>query len=499
MLVNNELDTLEQANEADEQLRIQQEHLRLHQQIHEQALANAGQDSATASHTETVHTVHTEVKETATDEVLSNKIQITKTETNEDGTVSEQHFEATIERVDPDGSLITGDDVPTDVSSNEQVDSNEHVDSQEPIEALIDETLDESGDEKPASMMENAINVQRNIIYQKQKEEKGKIRVLKEIDLNGVKLYTSEEVVDESDPNVNLVDHDEFKEWDEQYVKQQLQLRYNQKRRIDVTSTQFVSIDHLRPKLLPADPPLGFFENPVELEEDSQEEEVKKTEFSLKCVTPWILNGEAIMDKCVTKLRTDRRPWCSLDEVFQGNFEFCPETPEERLERQTILEREQLMREGLELISGWDSRRSVIKSGYEKLDEAYGLGHMNCTGMVAWAKLLGFFMPLNVKEARSLAEDGALRGRSMDQGVLGFMHAVGVGFKADQAKALLYWSFAAAGGSQTAHMVLGFRYSKGIGVKVNCEKALHHYQTVASRVTAVLSFSGGTAKERVNN
>jgi len=159
-----------------------------------------------------------------------------------------------------------------------------------------------------------------------------------------------------------------------------------------------------------------------------------------------------------------------------------------------VLEREKLVQEGQELISGWDWRRSVIKSGYEKINEAYQLGHMNATGMIAWAKLAGYFMPLNIKEARSLAEDGALRGRSMDQAVLGFMHAIGVGFKADQAKALLYWSFAAAGGAQMAHQVLGFRYLKGIGVKPNCEKALHHYQYIATRAGSAITFSGGIAK-----
>jgi hypothetical protein len=41
-------------------------------------------------------------------------------------------------------------------------------------------------------------------------------------------------------------------------------------------------------------------------------------------------------------------------------------------------------------------------------------------------------LPLNIKDAKSMAEDGAARGRPMDQAVLGFMHSIGVGFPADQ-------------------------------------------------------------------
>ena len=63
-------------------------------------------------------------------------------------------------------------------------------------------------------------------------------------------------------------------------------------------------------------------------------------------------------------------------------------------------------------------------------------------------------------------------------------------------KALIYLSFAAAGGSQPAQMALGYRYRKGYGVKANCETSLRFYQDVALRVVTNLSFSGGTGKER---
>ena len=92
---------------------------------------------------------------------------------------------------------------------------------------------------------------------------------------------------------------------------------------------------------------------------------------------------------------------------------------------------------------------------------------------------------------------GAEKGLSMDQAVLGFMHAIGVGYSTNQAKAFLYWNFAAAGGATVAHQALGYRYLRGIGTKANCEQALQHYQIVATKVGHSLSWSGGQAKVKI--
>ena len=45
---------------------------------------------------------------------------------------------------------------------------------------------------------------------------------------------------------------------------------------------------------------------------------------------------------------------------------------------------------------------------------------------------------------------------------MAFMYALGVGYEANQAKANLYWSFAALGGSVLGNLALGYRYAKGL-------------------------------------
>ena len=77
-------------------------------------------------------------------------------------------------------------------------------------------------------------------------------------------------------------------------------------------------------------------------------------------------------------------------------------------------------------------------------------------------QLLGYYTPLNVKEARQMVEEGVSRGQAVDQDVMAFMYALGVGYEANQARANLYWSFAALGGSVLGNMALGYRYAKGI-------------------------------------
>lgn len=63
------------------------------------------------------------------------------------------------------------------------------------------------------------------------------------------------------------------------------------------------------------------------------------------------------------------------------------------------------------------------------------------------------------------------------------MYATGVGnaVKRDQAKALLYHTFAAHGGDTTAEMTMGYRYLLGIGTDEKCEDALYHYKNVATK------------------
>ena len=191
-----------------------------------------------------------------------------------------------------------------------------------------------------------------------------------------------------------------------------------------VTVTQYANgIDHLEPEDL------------VGEEEDLS---------SKLCLDLWIING-IVTKGCTTDWREDQRPWCSLDAIFQGKFIFCPETEEERTLRENKLKAKTLFQEGIGEMNGWDIRKSIIRGGYDKAVESLNLGFEEASGFIAFFKLMGYFVPLNVKEAKQLAEDGAAKGQPVDQDVIAFMHALGVGYEANQAKAILNWTFGALG------------------------------------------------------
>ncbi len=81
---------------------------------------------------------------------------------------------------------------------------------------------------------------------------------------------------------------------------------------------------------------------------------------------------------------------------------------------------------------------------------------------------------------------------------MGFLYATGLGgLESNGAKALLYYTFAALGGSAWAQMALAYRYWSGIGVTPSCEKALDFYRRVAAGVADELTLSGGTAVHRL--
>jgi SEL1 protein len=63
------------------------------------------------------------------------------------------------------------------------------------------------------------------------------------------------------------------------------------------------------------------------------------------------------------------------------------------------------------------------------------------------------------------------------------MYATGLGnvVKRDQAKALVYHTFAAFGGDTSASLTLGYRYLMGIGTEQSCQDALYYYKEVADK------------------
>lgn len=91
---------------------------------------------------------------------------------------------------------------------------------------------------------------------------------------------------------------------------------------------------------------------------------------------------------------------------------------------------------------------------------------------------------MNVKRAyHAFDEHARLTGNSTSQSILAFIHSTGLQgvVPADQAKALLFYTFAALGGDQNAEMALGYRYWSGIGVTEDCMQALEWYESAAER------------------
>lgn len=74
-------------------------------------------------------------------------------------------------------------------------------------------------------------------------------------------------------------------------------------------------------------------------------------------------------------------------------------------------------------------------------------------------------------------------GNTTAQYMLGLFHSTGIGnvVPRDQAKALLYYTFAAIRGDTRAEMATGFRHDIGIGASKSCETAVKYYKRVADK------------------
>lgn len=84
---------------------------------------------------------------------------------------------------------------------------------------------------------------------------------------------------------------------------------------------------------------------------------------------------------------------------------------------------------------------------------------------------------------KSLAKHSALTGNASSQGLLGFFYSTGYHevVPVDQAKAQLYYTFAAHGGDKGAEMTLGYRHWAGIGTLDHCDRALEWYESAAEQ------------------
>lgn len=112
-------------------------------------------------------------------------------------------------------------------------------------------------------------------------------------------------------------------------------------------------------------------------------------------------------------------------------------------------------------------------------DAMFLLAEMNFYG--------NFSHPRDFKEAfKWYSNLASLTGNSTAQYMLGFMYATGIGgaVERDQAKALLYHTFAAEQGNTRSEMTLAFRNHVGIGKPRDCDQATHYYKKVADKAIA---------------
>ncbi|KAG8784254.1 ERAD-associated protein, partial [Serendipita sp. 398] len=122
------------------------------------------------------------------------------------------------------------------------------------------------------------------------------------------------------------------------------------------------------------------------------------------------------------------------------------------------------------------------------LEEASEKGHLEAMYILGMSSL---FPPpgasLNATKAFYAFEQHAtLTGNSTSQSLVAFIHSTGLqgAVPVDQAKALLWYTFAGLGGDQHAEMSLGYRYFLGVGVSEDCMQALDWYESAAEKSMA---------------
>lgn len=144
-----------------------------------------------------------------------------------------------------------------------------------------------------------------------------------------------------------------------------------------------------------------------------------------------------------------------------------------------------------------NSTKPDKKRAYSIFQQAADLNHTEALKLVGHSFLYGSVLPQNLTAAKICFEKLAGRGSPYGQMHLGLMYALGLGVTSSQAKAVVYYTFAALGGNVWAQMILGYRYWAGVGVVTSCESALTYYRKVAKTVEEELSTNGGFVIQRI--
>lgn len=145
--------------------------------------------------------------------------------------------------------------------------------------------------------------------------------------------------------------------------------------------------------------------------------------------------------------------------------------------------------------SGSSSVSGKAQKMIQLLEHASSLGHLDAMYSLATLSLtppIWTTLPINATRAFSYYSLHAdLTGNATSQSNVAFFYATGYSpsgqtppVQIDQARALMYYTFAAHGGSPGASMALGYRNWAGIGMNENCMAALDWYESAAESAMA---------------
>ena len=131
-----------------------------------------------------------------------------------------------------------------------------------------------------------------------------------------------------------------------------------------------------------------------------------------------------------------------------------------------------------------------LSKAVQLLEGAAEEGNPDALFLLAEMNFYGnFSYPRNYTRAFGHYSDlAAMTGNASAQHMIGFMYATGYGgaVKQDQAKAILYHTFAADGGDVRSQMTTAYRHHTGISVPRNCETAVKYYKKVAEKAIEYL-------------
>ncbi|GJQ80750.1 hypothetical protein Trydic_g9342 [Trypoxylus dichotomus] len=231
-------------------------------------------------------------------------------------------------------------------------------------------------------------------------------------------------------------------------------------------------------------------------ENEKRKGELKLSEEISEAVDIFVLNQAKFLQKVVQEF--DNLKYTIVQNEQQDEDEELPPLPEKFTKEPELspqdLEAKRFYEKAMTLLN---KTKPDKKEAFPLLKQAADLGSLDAKALLAWGYTFGNPLNQDLNEAKAIFTELAEAGHHEGHMGLGFMYASGIAVNVSQAKALVHYTFAAIGGNTWAQMALGYRYFSGVTVTSSCEKALDFYRLVADKVSQGVSFSGGSAIQRI--